>query len=191
MRFNKKKKVLLVRLYLFDAALSVGAGILRNVAALRKMCFNAIQIGDGGQHCWCQLGRLFLHNMTGMLNYLGGETHYHAFWTDDALNSRAQMACCRRNLWKKQNKKTQLYDLFLLKAQRATVDYFAPTWRRIGPRCIVNGKHPRPSSWTEGGAIGALKTKNQKRKTGAAPASEGEFLHTASQNICCIKISNW
>lgn len=141
-----KKKVLLVRLYLFDAALSVGAGILRNVAVLRKMCFNAIQIGDGGQNCWCQLGRLFLHNMTGMLNYLrggGGPTTMH---------SELIMHQTPEHRWhfgggttgkNKQTKKTQLYDLFLLKAQRATVDYFAPTWRRIGPRCIVDGKHPR------------------------------------------------
>lgn len=113
----------------------------------------------------------------------GGETHYHAFWTDDALNPRAQMACCRRNLWKKQNKKTQLYDLFLLKAQRATVDYFAPTWRRIGPRCIVNGKHPRPSSWTEGGARGALKTKNKNVK-------QGRLRHPrASSSTRCLKTS--
>lgn len=37
----------------------------------------------------------------------------------------------------------------------------------------------------------SFKNKKQKRKTGAAPASEGEFLHTVSQNICCINISNW
>lgn len=57
----------------------------------------------------------------------GGETHYHAFWTDNALNSRAQMAFCRRKPLEKKNKK------------RSYAIYFC--WKHNVPQWIILLQH--------------------------------------------------